>query len=96
MPYVFIAQPTGALPLARGSSPLIARRTTKPKLEAECKLWYSAWIKGDSCMAVGVLLQGNSADDFSQNGNGFDAPTSDIDWPNVSDTGAPHLSVWLR
>src|SRR5205823_2267736 len=52
---------------------------------------------GDLCLAVGTMMQGNNADGFSQNCNGFDAPSSDGDWPNASICNSgPVLEVWLR
>jgi hypothetical protein len=51
---------------------------------------------GDLCMAVGTQLEGNSADGFAMNGNGFDAPASDATWPNNNFDVVPHLAVWLR
>ena len=51
----------------------------------------------DFCLAVGVLPSGsNSTNGFTQNGNGYDAPTSDTDWPNVALQGVPMLNVWLK
>ena len=50
---------------------------------------------GDLCMAVGVLDSG-SANGFTTNGNGFDAPSSASDWPNAAYNVAPLVSVWLR
>lgn len=51
---------------------------------------------GDWCMAVGVQPSG-TVDGFTQNGNGWDAPVSDTDWPNGSYTSTtPFVSVWLR
>ena len=50
----------------------------------------------DSCMAVGTLLAGATADGFTQNGNGFDAPSDDATWPNTAYNVVPHVAVWLR
>ena len=47
------------------------------------------------CMAVVVINRGTSVRGFTANRNGYDAPTGDLDWPNV-ETGPPYLSVWLR
>ena len=49
----------------------------------------------DLCLAVGVQPAG-SFNGFTQNQNGYDAPTSDTDWPNDALQGAPMLSVWLK
>ena len=38
----------------------------------------------DSCVGVGVLVNGSFANGFSQNGNGFDAPGSNERWPNTT------------
>lgn len=50
----------------------------------------------DWCMAVGVMQTDNAADGFTQNGNGFDAPTSEVDWPGGSLQSEPRVSIWLR
>jgi len=50
---------------------------------------------GDNCFAVGVQASGN-ADGFSQNGNGFDAPSDEATWPNPAYNISPHVAVWLR
>jgi hypothetical protein len=51
----------------------------------------------DLCMSVGVLPQGLSADGFTQNGNGYDQPTNDSDWPNQNiNATPPYVAVWLR
>lgn len=50
----------------------------------------------DWCMAVGVQLTGTTVDGFTQNGNGFDAPSNDTGWPNGSINIDPRVSVWLR
>ena len=47
------------------------------------------------CMGVNVVTPGTSVWGFNINGNEYDAPTSNLDWPNV-ETGPPFLSVWLR
>ena len=48
----------------------------------------------DNCMGVGVLLPGASANGWTQNGNGFDSPTSNTDWPNSMYTkGTNYLTV---
>ena len=47
-------------------------------------------------MGVGVMADGTGINDFTQNGNGNDAPTSDSDWPNGSYSGYNHVSVWLK
>jgi hypothetical protein len=49
---------------------------------------------GDFCFSVQTAL--GSANGFSQNGNGGDAPGSESDWPNAAINQAPSLSVWLR
>jgi hypothetical protein len=51
---------------------------------------------GDNCMSVGVQLTGMNADSWGQNGNGFDAPSSDADWPNAALASSMHVAVWLR
>lgn len=49
----------------------------------------------DYCMAVGVT--GSGADGWSQNGNGFDSPSSDSDWPNSQyNHRSPRVLVWLK
>jgi hypothetical protein len=50
---------------------------------------------GDLCASVGVQPSG-TVDGFIQNGNGYDAPTGDSDWPNANINNNPHLSVWVR
>jgi len=49
----------------------------------------------DLCMATGVLNSG-TANGFTTNGNGFDAPTSPTDWPNAAYNVTALISVWLR
>ena len=52
---------------------------------------------GDLCMAIGVMLPGAAmVDGFTQNGNGFDAPSNDTDWPNSSINVPASVNVWLR
>jgi hypothetical protein len=51
---------------------------------------------GDNCMSVGVQVMGTIADGWGQNGNGFDAPASDTDWPNAALASSTHVAVWLR
>ena len=48
----------------------------------------------DGCVTVGVSTV--SINGFTQNGNGFDAPEADNDWPNGELNRPPHLAVWLR
>lgn len=48
---------------------------------------------GDWCLAVGVL--NGTANGFSQNGNGFDAP-ADGNFPNPSLNLTPRVTVWVR
>ncbi|CAB4038787.1 Hypothetical predicted protein [Paramuricea clavata] len=51
----------------------------------------------DYCMAVGVQKKGTSADSWGQNGNGFDSPLSNSDWPGKSvNHESPSLTVWLK
>lgn len=51
----------------------------------------------DYCMAVGVMLKGSTANGWNQNGNGYDSPQSDSDWPNtVYNHQQPYLLVWLK
>ena len=51
----------------------------------------------DYCMAVAVLPKGSTAHGWSQNGNGYDNPSSDSDWPSRSNSNySPHLLVWLK
>ena len=50
----------------------------------------------DSCLAIGTQISGVTADGFTQNGNGFDAPSDDATWPNTAYNVAPHVGVWLR
>lgn len=53
--------------------------------------------KNDYCMAVGVQKKGTSGDGWSQNGNGFDSPQSNSDWPGGSVSHeSPSLTVWLK
>jgi hypothetical protein len=51
---------------------------------------------GDWCMTVGVLSSGQYADGFNQNGNGYDAPKDEADWPNANLGQGPWVNVWLR
>lgn len=51
---------------------------------------------GDWCMSVGTVAPNTTVDGFSQNGNGWDAPTAESDWPNAQYNVPAHLSVWLR
>ena len=54
-------------------------------------------LSQDVCMVVAVMSVGSSGDGFTHNTPVFDAPTSNTDWPNVSDRDKPpFLSVWLR
>lgn len=48
------------------------------------------------CMAVGTQTVGVTADGFTQNGNGFDAPLDETSWPNASYNVDPHVAVWVR
>ena len=50
----------------------------------------------DRCMAVGVCLHTCTRDHFSNNGNGYDAPRDDRDWPNMAYNVDPAVLVWLR
>lgn len=51
----------------------------------------------DNCMAVGVMSKGSTAHGWSQNGNGYDSPSSDSDWPNKSYSHqSPYVVVWLK
>jgi len=50
---------------------------------------------GDWCMAVGVQI-GGTVHGFTQNGNGYDGPSSNTDLPNGSINNTPEVSVWLR
>ena len=50
----------------------------------------------DLCLAVGVQPTSSTFNGFSQNGNGYDAPSSNTDWPNVALQGIPMLGVWLK
>ena len=51
----------------------------------------------DYCMAVGVTAKGSTAHGWTQNGNAYDSPSSDSDWPNRSlNHLSPHLTVWLK
>ena len=50
----------------------------------------------DNCMSVGVMVMGTNANGYGQNGNGFDAPSSDITWPNPSLAVPVRVGVWLR
>ena len=48
-------------------------------------------------MAVGVEKKGTSAHSWNQNGNGFDSPQSNSDWPGKAyDHGSPSLTMWLK
>ena len=51
---------------------------------------------GDWCLSVGTTLPNSTVDGFTQNGNGWDAPASEGDWPNAAYNVPAHLSVWLR
>ena len=53
-------------------------------------------LTDDLCLAVGVLPLGSTSNGFSQNGNGYDAPTDNTDWPNAELKGIPSLNVWLK
>jgi len=48
---------------------------------------------GDLCMAIGVTS--GSFDGFTQNGNGYDQPSSHTDWPNAAYNVAAYSSVWV-
>ena len=48
------------------------------------------------CMFVGVMADGGSANGFTSNNNGNDAPKDDNDWPNAQFDQPNHLSVWLK
>jgi hypothetical protein len=48
----------------------------------------------DGCMTVGVTTV--SINGFMQNGNGFDAPDDENDWPNTQINQPVHVAVWLR
>jgi hypothetical protein len=51
----------------------------------------------DYCMAVGVLKAGETADGWTQNGNGYDSSRSSSDWPNSqSNHSSPYVTVWLQ
>ena len=51
----------------------------------------------DYCMSVGVTTKGTTAHGWSQNGNAYDSPSSDSDWPNRSYSHqSSHLTVWLK
>lgn len=50
----------------------------------------------DPCMAIGVLNDAEAANEFDQNGNGFDSPNDDDDWPNAELAGPNNVQVWLR
>ena len=50
----------------------------------------------DSCFAIGTQLAGVTADGFAMNGNGFDAPSDDMTWPNTAYNVPVHVGVWLR
>ena len=42
-------------------------------------------------MSVGVMTKGSTAHGWSQNGNGYDSPRSDSDWPNIILAQVPSL-----
>jgi hypothetical protein len=50
----------------------------------------------DGCMSIGTVLPQTSANGFSQNGNGFDAPEMENVWPNMDVAVPPHVAIWLR
>ena len=50
----------------------------------------------DLCMSVSTLVPGSMGDDFIHNGNGRDAPSSELGWLNGNYTSPPHVAVWLR
>ena len=53
--------------------------------------------RNDYCMTVGVMSKGSAAHGWSQNGNAFDNPSSDSDWPSRSvNNFSPHLLVWVK
>ena len=49
---------------------------------------------GDNCMSVGVQPSGTH-DGYSQNGNGYDQPDSNSDWPNGDYQSPPFVNVWV-
>ena len=51
----------------------------------------------DLCMAVGTMVMSSTVlDGFTQNGNGFDAPSDETTWPNTNYAVPPHVAIWLR
>lgn len=49
----------------------------------------------DNCLAIGTMTSAG-ADGFTNNNNGFDAPSSEATWPNANYNETPHVAVWLR
>ena len=45
-------------------------------------------------MSVGVQPSGTH-DGYSQNGNGYDQPDSNIDWPNGDYRSPPFVNIWV-
>ena len=51
----------------------------------------------DYCMAIGVMLKGATVHGWSQNGNGYDSPKNNGDWPNDNyNHQALYITVWLK
>ena len=48
---------------------------------------------GDNCMSVGVQPSGTHHDGYSHNGNGYDQPDSNSDWPNGDYQSPPFVNV---
>ena len=46
-------------------------------------------------MSVGVQPSGTHHDGYSHNGNGYDQPDSNSDWPNGDYQSPPFVNVWV-
>jgi hypothetical protein len=42
------------------------------------------------------MLVNSTVDGYSQNGNGYDAPPNETNWPNSNINVPAHVAVWLR
>jgi hypothetical protein len=50
----------------------------------------------DWCIGVGTTTVNSTVDGFGQNGNGYDAPSNETNWPNGAINVPVHVAVWLR
>lgn len=53
-------------------------------------------LGNDVCMGIGTTLVNTTVDGFTQNGNGYDAPSDETTWPNPAFNVPAHVAVWLR